>query len=227
MALYHCQSLTLSTLSVPNMLYTITVSPWPSVHYHCQSPTCCILSLSVPDTQYTITVSPQHAVYYHCQSLTLGTLSLSVPNMLYIITVSPWHLVHYHHHSPTRCTLSLTVPDTPIHYHCQSLTHSTLSLSVPNTLYTITVSPWHGTHHCRSDTVHYYSVPDMQYSIIVISVSPRHQLEVDHHNDLACPLQCVFLADLNQNGPSKVLMLADAGLMYKTSNDTQSSATSK
>ena len=64
----------------------------------------------------------------------------------------------------------------------------------------------------------------MQYTITVTSVSPWHQLKVDHHNDLACPLQRVFLADLNQNGPSKVLMLADVGLMYKTSRDTQEAA---
>ena len=42
---------------------------------------------------------------------------------------------------------------------------------------------------------------------------------------LGGPLQCIVhaegLADLNQNGPSKILILADDGLIYKTSKDSQ------
>ena len=43
---------------------------------------------------------------------------------------------------------------------------------------------------------------------------------------LAGPLQCLTkgLADLNQNGPSKILTLADGGLRYKTSKDSQEAA---
>ena len=44
---------------------------------------------------------------------------------------------------------------------------------------------------------------------------------------LARPLQCMYtkdLADLNQNGPSKILRPADDGLIYKTSRDSQGAA---
>ena len=43
---------------------------------------------------------------------------------------------------------------------------------------------------------------------------------------LAGPLQCLTkgLADLNLNGPCKILTLADDGLIYKTSKDSQEAA---
>ena len=59
--------------------------------------------------------------------------------------------------------------------------------------------------------------------------SAPHQLTMGQPqgSQLSPVLFCVYtkgLADLNQNGPSKILILVDDGLIYKTSKDSQEAA---
>ena len=56
--------------------------------------------------------------------------------------------------------------------------------------------------------------------------STAHNGPITRITALAGPLQCLTKgpADLNQNGPSKILTLADGGLRYKTSKDSQEAA---
>ena len=55
--------------------------------------------------------------------------------------------------------------------------------------------------------------------------SSSHNGPTTRNTALGGPLQCIVhaegLADLNQNGPSKILILADDGLIYRTPKDSQ------
>ena len=55
--------------------------------------------------------------------------------------------------------------------------------------------------------------------------SSSHNGPTARNTALGGPLQCIVhaegLADLNQNGPSKILILADDGLIYRTPKDYQ------
>ena len=68
-------------------------------------------------------------------------------------------------------------------------------------------------------------VADVTWKLELCS-SSAHNGPTARITALAGPLQCLTkgLADLNRNGPSKILTLADGGLRYKTSKDSQEAA---